>query len=91
MVAAILAAAVAHQQLCAEQAIAANYALWLAHRCDGGKTFRADRNSGNVIEGRFAQSAIRREKNGKHAPQEGLQRRENDGTLLGALISPVSL
>jgi hypothetical protein len=90
-VAAVLAAAIAHQQLCAEQAIAANHALRLAHRRDGGKTFRADRNPGNVIERRVAQPAIGGEKDGKNVAQEGLQRHENYGALLGALTSPVSL
>jgi hypothetical protein len=72
IVAAILAAAIAHQQLCAEQAIAANYALWLAHRRDGGKTFWANRNPGNVIEGRIAEPAIGGKKDGKNVAQEGL-------------------
>ena len=90
-VAAVLAAAIAHQQLRAEQAIAANYALRRAHRHDGGKTFGTDRNPGNVIERSVAEPAIRREEDGKNVAQEGLQRRENHGTLLGALTSPVSL
>src|ERR1017187_8283796 len=90
-VAAVLAAAIAHQQLRAEEAIAANHALRLAHRSDGGKTFRADRNLRNVIERRVAQPAIGGEKDGKNVAQEGLQRHENYGALLGALTSPVSL
>jgi len=90
-VAAILAAAIAHQQLRAEQAVAANHALRLPYRRNGGKTFRADRNPGNVIEWRVAEPAIGREKDGKNVAQEGLQRRESYGTLLGALTSPASL
>ena len=90
-VAAVLAAAIPHQQLCAEQAIAANHALRLAHRRYGGKTFGADRNPGNVSERGVAQPAIGREKDGKNVAQKGLQRRENDGASLGALTSPVSL
>jgi hypothetical protein len=90
-VTAVLAAAIAHQQLRAEQAIAANHALRFAHRRDGGKTFRAHRNPGNVIEWRVAEPAIGREKDGKNVVQEGLQRRESYGTLLGALTSPASL
>ena len=88
---AVRATAIAHQQLCAEEAIAANHALRLAHRCYGRKTFGADRNPGNVIERGVAQPAIGREKHGKNVAEEGLQGRENDCTLLGALTSPVSL
>ena len=90
-VAAVLAAAIPHQQLCAEQAIAANHALRLAHGRDSGETFRANRNPGNVIEGRVAEPAIGREKDGKNVAQKALQRRENHGALRGALTSPVSL
>ncbi len=90
-VTAVLAAAIAHQQLRAEQAIAANHALRLAHRSNGGQTFRTDRNPGNVIERGVAQPAIRGEEDGKNVAKEGLQGRENYGTLLGALTSPVSL
>ena len=88
---AVRATAIAHQQLCAEKAIAANNALRFEHRRYGGKTFGADRNPGNVIERRVAQPAIGREKHGKNVAEEGLQGRENDCTLLGALTSPVSL
>jgi hypothetical protein len=87
----VLAATVSHQQLRAEEAIAANHALRLAHRRYGRKTFGADRDPGNVIERRVAQPAIGREKHGKNVAEEGLQGRENDCTLLGALTSPVSL
>jgi hypothetical protein len=88
---AVRATAIAHQQLCAEEAIAANNALRLAHRRYGGKTFGADRDPGNVSERGVAQPAIGREKDGKNVAEEGLQGRENDCTLLGALTSPVSL
>ena len=88
---AVRATAIAHQQLCAEKAIAANNALRFEHRRYGGKTFGADRNPGNVIERRVAQPAIGGEKDGKNVAQEGLQRHENYGALLGALTSPVSL
>jgi hypothetical protein len=90
-VSAVLAPAIAHQQLCAEEAVAANHALRLAHRRDCGKTFRADRNPGNVIEWGVAQPAIGREKDGKNVAQDGLQGHEDYRALLGALTSPASL
>jgi len=87
----VLTPAIAHQQLCTEQTVTANHALRLAHRRDGSNTFRADGNPRNVIEWRVAQPAIGREKDRKNVAQEGLQGRENCGTLQGALTSPVSL
>src|ERR1017187_1854070 len=88
---AVRATAIAHQQLCAEEAIAANHALRLAHRGSGRKTFGAERNLENFIERGVAQPAIGREKHGKNVAEEGLQGRKNPCTLLGALTSPVSL
>ena len=81
----VLAPDVAHQQLRTEQEITADNALRLAHRRDSSKTFGADRNPGDIIEWSVAQPAIGSEKDGKNVAQEGLQRRENYGTLLGAL------
>jgi hypothetical protein len=90
-VAAVLAAAIAHQQLGAEQAVTTNNAVRLAHRWNGGEAFRADRNPRNVVKRGIAQTAIRGEEDGKNVAQEGLQGREDYGTLLGVLTPPVSL
>jgi hypothetical protein len=61
-----------------------------ANRLDGVQTFRAHRNTGDVIERCPAESAIRREEDGENASQEGLHRRDEEGTLLGALLSSFS-
>jgi hypothetical protein len=90
-VAAAVATAVAHQQLRAGEAVAAKYALWRAYRLNGLKTFGANRDPGDVVERSAAESAIRGEKDGKNVSQQGLQGRDEDGTLLGALLSSFSL
>src|SRR5271157_200986 len=89
-VAATVATTIAHQQLRTGQAVATNHALRRAHRLNGLKAFSADRNPGKVVERCAAQPAIRGEKHGKNVSQEGLQRRDEDGTLLGALLSSFS-
>ena len=85
-----MAAAVTYQQLSAGQAVAANHALRRTCRLNGRETFGADRYAGNVVERSATQTAIRREEDGKNASQQGLQGRDEDGTLLGALISSFS-
>jgi len=90
-VAATVATAVAHQQLRAGETVAANHALRGTCRLYGFKTFGADGNPGNVVERSAAESAIRGEEDGKNVLQEGLQGRDEDGTLLGALLSSFSL
>jgi len=60
-------------------------------RLDRLKTFGANGNAGNIIERSAAKSAIRGEKDRKNISQEGLHRRDEDGTLLGALFSSFSL
>jgi len=57
---------------------------------DGRNTFGADRNSRDVIKRCTAEPAIRGKKDGKNVLQKGLQRRDEDGTLLGALLSSFS-
>jgi hypothetical protein len=79
-VATVLAPAVAHHQLRAEQAIAANETLRLTHWRNGGNTLRANRNPGNVIERGVAQPAIGRKEDRKNVAKDGLQGRENDCT-----------
>ena len=85
-----MAAAIAHQQLRADQAVATDYALRGPHRLNGLKTFGADRNARNIVERSAAKPAIRGEKDGKNISQEGLHRHDEDGTLLGALLSSFS-
>jgi len=75
-----MAPAIAHQQLCAGQAIATHYALRRTHRLNGVKTFDTDRNAGNVVERSTTEFAIRREENRENAARQGLQGRDEDGT-----------
>jgi hypothetical protein len=82
-----VAAAVADEQLCAGQTVAANHTLGRSYRPNGLEAFGADGNPGDVIQGSTAESAISGEKHRKAATQDGLQGRDEDGTLLGALLS----
>src|SRR5271157_1781044 len=89
-VAATVATAIAHQQLRTGQAVATNHALRRTHRLNGLKAFSANGNPGNVVERSAAEPAIGGEEHGENVSQEGLQRRDEDGTLLGALLSSFS-
>ena len=91
VIAAADAAAVAHQQLGAGQAIAAQDALRCANRMDLGEAFLADRKSGNVDQGSATETAIRRKENGKNAVKEGIESRNNHCTLWARVVSSFSL
>ncbi|MDR3747903.1 MAG: hypothetical protein P4M04_07100 [Acidobacteriota bacterium] len=67
-----MTASIAHKQLRADQAIAADDTLLTANRLDGRQTFGTDRNAGNVVEGSIAKPAIGREEDRKKTAQKGL-------------------
>jgi hypothetical protein len=57
---------------------------------NGREAFGADGNPGDVVQGSAAESTIRRKEDGKNVSEKSLQGRDEDGTLLGALLSSFS-
>ena len=89
---ATMAAAVAHQQLRRQQPFAALKALWSTNRLDRIEAILTNWKPGDVgVEGEATEPAIGGKENRENAADYGQQRRDEGGTLLGALRSSLSV
>jgi len=86
-----VATAVTYKQLGTDQTIAANHTLRRPHGLNGSQTLGADGDPGNIVERSATEPAIGREEDGKNVTQQGLQGRDEEGTLPGALLSLFSI